>query len=47
MTIDRAASAWTPHPGGPLRYRADSRFGAERTATGCMVRTSVGGPRGA
>ena len=29
MTIDRAASAWTPHPGGPLRYRADSRFGAD------------------
>ena len=29
MTIDRAASAWTPHPGGPLRYRANSRFGAD------------------
>src|SRR6478752_5060477 len=29
MTIDRAATAWTPHPGGPLRYRANSRFGAD------------------
>jgi streptogramin lyase len=24
-----AASAWTGHPGGPLRYRADARFGAD------------------
>ena len=29
MTIDRAASVWTAHPGGPLRYRANSRFGAD------------------
>jgi sugar lactone lactonase YvrE len=29
MTSDRVASAWTDHPGGPLRYRANSRFGAD------------------
>ena len=29
MTVDRAASVWTAHPGGPLRYRANSRFGAD------------------
>ena len=29
MTTDQAPNAWTAHPGGPLRYRADSRFGAD------------------
>ncbi|HEX6868690.1 MAG TPA: hypothetical protein VF119_07780 [Candidatus Limnocylindrales bacterium] len=34
MALPSTQTVWPPHPGGPLRYKADSRFGADGLPTG-------------
>ena len=34
MALPSTQTVWPPHPGGPLRYKADSRFGADGLPAG-------------